>query len=155
MRPRDGWRATAGVSLLLCFATPALTAQRAGAATSAAALLRQTRADLESGDLDRARTSAEAAAAQNPRSSEAQYLLGLVCERQNDLTSAAPAYASEIQVAPSLAQAHDRLGVVLGKQGRKAVAIGQFAEAARLDPRLFDAQYRLGATRWWTRDLAG
>ena len=29
MRPRDGWRATARVSLLLCFATPGLMAQRA------------------------------------------------------------------------------------------------------------------------------
>ena len=145
-----------GVSLLLCFATPALTAQRAGAATSAAALLRQTRAYLESGNLERARTSAEAAAAQNPESSEAQYLLGLVRERQNDLTSAAAAYASAIQPG-----ALTRRGRTIGSASCSGSRAGpprrsaEFAEAVRLDPRLFDAQYHLGATRWWTRDLAG
>jgi len=141
--------------LLLCFGTAELAAQREGSPASAAALLRQTRAYLQAGNLERARASAEAAAAQNPGSGEAQYLLGLVHERRNDLTSAAAAYAAAIRLAPAVAEAHDRLGFVFGSQGRTADALAEFVEAVRLDPRLFDAQYHLGATRWWTRDLAG
>ena len=120
MRPRDGWRATVHLSLLLCFATPVPGAQADGAGSTVAALLRQTRADLKADRVEQARASAEKAAAQQPESSEAQYLLGLIHERQEDLPSAATAYGNAIRLAPLLAEAHDRLGFVLGKQGAPA-----------------------------------
>ena len=155
MRPRDGWRAALHLSLLLCLATPVRSAQGERSPGTVAALLRQTRASLKADHIEQARASAEKAAAQQPESSEAQYLLGLIHERRSDLPAAAAAYGNAIRLAPALAEAHDRLGFVLGQQGRTAEAIAEFAEAVRLDPTLFDAQYHLGATRWWTRDTAG
>src|SRR3954451_6751795 len=154
MRPRGAWSATAHVSLVLCFAAATIHAQQRPE-TSVADLLRQTRAALNAGNVQQARATAETAAARNPSSSEAQYLLGLIHERENDLAAAAAAYGSAVKLTPSLAEAHDRLGFILGKQGDTAGAIDQFTQAVRLDPRLFDAQYHLGATCWWTRDLAG
>src|SRR4051812_37799482 len=101
MRPGDGWRATVHLSLLLCFAAPALTlAQRENTPSTVAALVRQARAYLKAGEVEQARVSAETAVARHPDSSEAQYLLGLIHERRNDLSAAAAAYGNAIRLAP-------------------------------------------------------
>ena len=134
MRPRDGWRATAGVSLLLCFATPALTCatRRRGdeCGRTAATDPRGSRV-RRPGPRSNERRSCSSAESAVERGA---YLLGLVCERRHDLAPRHRHTRGDPAGAP-LAQAHDRLGFVLGKQGRTAGSDCQFAEAARLNPR--------------------
>ena len=121
MPPRRARYVSAIASVLLwCPSDVLAQAQAAGQAESTPTLsaLKQGRASLDRGDLDRARTYFEAALARDPTSAEAHFLLGVVYERQKDFAAAAASYAKAIDYAPRMAEAHDRLGFVLGQQGQ-------------------------------------
>ena len=92
---------------------------------------------------------------EKPDAFEALLALGEVLEGRGDLTAAAGMYERAVRARPSSAAAHDKLGFALGRLTRVAEALVEFERAVQLDPALFDPQYHLGATRWWTRDLAG
>ncbi len=89
---------------------------------------------IAKGDLPRARQSLEAAVARDPKSAEAQNLLGFVLGRSGDLPAAVDKLKQAVALDPDLADAHYNLGVALWYRGDRTTALVELDQAIRLNP---------------------
>lgn len=98
------------------------------------ALISEARAAADSGKLDAAHASFQAALGMDPDSQEAWYGLGVVYGRMGNQLEALGAFNRLIEANPGLAAAHDAKGTALAHLGRLAEAVAAFDEAIRIDP---------------------
>jgi serine/threonine protein kinase/Flp pilus assembly protein TadD len=141
-----------------------LVLERAGAATEAAALLRQAQArhpddfwinynlgHVLSFSL-RPHRSAQAvgyfraAVAIRPRSAEARSILGVAHEIQGDVDAAIAAYRQAIALDPKFAVARGNLGRALMHKGDYNAAVAEYRKVVELDPVSAMAHSNLGTT---------
>ena len=112
-----------------------LLAPTAASAGQAAGGLARAERLISANQLDEARQVLDDVLRQDPNSATAQYVLGTLLEKRQDLHGAETAYRAALTRDARLAKAHDRLGFVLGLQGSTADAIEEFQRAVALDPR--------------------
>ena len=126
-------------------------------ARDVAAVVREARQQASAGKLESAQQSPGAA-----RGTEAGRIRGAARARRGSRgqrrSRRPPPPCTSAPCAPArrAPSAHDKLGFVLGRLDRDRRSARRVRASGRSSIRLCSiAQYHLGATRWWTRDLAG
>ena len=105
------------------------------------------------GDLADARKALEAAVARDPKSADAQNLLGFVLGRGGDLAGAIEKLKQAVALDPALADAHYNLGVALWYSGDRATAVTELDQALHLNPAAANVYSFRGMTCRETGDL--
>jgi protein O-GlcNAc transferase len=98
---------------------------------------------MQSGDLDSAVKTFEAAIAQHPDSAELHYNLGLALKQRDDFAAAETELRRATTLDPRLPEAPFTLGVVLWQTGRASDAVAAFRDAIARRADYADAHYML------------
>jgi len=106
--------------------------------------LEQGRQLMEAGQLDAAIEKLRAAAAQQPASAEAHFLLGQACMGKKLDEEAIRAFRRTIELLPQADGAHLNLGVLYLRNEQIDSAIASFRKAAAINPQMWQAHFNLG-----------
>ena len=90
---------------------------------------------LKPENFERAFAQLESMAAKNPKDGVADFVMGLVLERQKKIDEAIAHYRAARQTWSDNAEVEHRLGLALSKSSRPEESLEHFLAAARLDPK--------------------
>ena len=116
-------------------------------AQEVAALLSESIVCIQRDDLPGALERAERAAARDPRSAEAPWMIGTILEGQGDLPGAEAAYDRVIALDPLHVRARVQRGAVREARGDLLGALTDLERAIELDPQNADAHHNRAVLR--------
>ena len=106
--------------------------------------LERARVALESGDLTTARLAATNALSADPKTADAEVVLGLVDTAENHLSAAAEHFGRAVSLQPNNYRAHAYLGSTYLRQEKVVEARKSFEKVLSLNPDNAAAHYNLG-----------
>jgi len=92
------------------------------------------RAWLQKGDLEKARSFAQQALAEDPHNKQAELILGGVALKRGDLDAAEGHFRRAVAIDPTYVQARSKLGEVLQRQGKDDAALAEFRQVVEIAP---------------------
>jgi Tfp pilus assembly protein PilF len=112
------------------------------------ALVAQGAAQLAEGRTDAAKDFFHQALAINPRAEAAHTYLGVIADRENNLTEAERQFAAAVAAAPRSPAAHNNYGAILLRLGLAQQAAAQFELSLKLDQNQRNALINLAQIRF-------
>jgi Tfp pilus assembly protein PilF/arylsulfatase A-like enzyme len=116
----------------------------AGAEDLTIARLNMARAYYKKKDYTAATHALEEHMKRQPRSKEAENLLGNMALDQGDMTGAETHFRRALEYEPNFADARNSLGILYDRQGRTDAALEQFRKVVAIDPDYAEAYNNIG-----------